>query len=409
MKQETSNATSTPDVLIFEPKTEGHHLPWLRMISEDLLGAGLRLTLAIDDREETRRRVTDQLGDVLVRAKVMRAAAPEALAQGRFEPAQVAACLEKSGAARVFMPCFDEIASALLRRTAFGLCPPASLKGRLGFIYHRPRVLMPTGLSINRILKQRGFQRLLRRGWFDRILLLDEFLAAEQRSSPSGNLFSFLPTPGPQTYNIPYAEARKKLGLSGDKRVFLFYGGGYRRKGLHLAVEALAKLQGNSSAFLLCAGQQPNDAELAAGMKDLETRGRVMSLNRYVTTEEEALCFCACDVVLLPYIRHFGVSAVLSQAVMAGKMVIASDEELTGRRVRDYHLGLLFPSEDATALAGCLETATRMGEAERAVFVRAMDQYRPQCTREAFAQALKASFGVAASASKAPELSDAPL
>lgn len=409
MRRQTIHNSSAPDVLIFEPKTEGHHLPWLRMIAEDLLNTGLRLRLAINDQAGVSKRVADQLGDVLDRVEVMSAAAPEALAQGRFEPAQVAVCLEKSGAARVFMPCFDEIASVLLRRAAFGLYPPASLKGRLGFIYHRPRVLMPTGLSINRIFKKRGFQNLLRRGWFDRILLLDEYLAAAQRSSPDGNLFSFLPTPGPQTYNIPYLEARQKLGLPGDMCVFLFYGGGYRRKGLHLAVEALAKLPGNNAAFLLCAGQQPKDAELAAGMKGLEAQGRVMSLNRYVTTVEEALCFCACDVVLLPYIRHFGVSAVLSQAVMAGKMVIASDEELTGRRVRDYHLGLLFPSGDSAALAKRIETASRMGEADRAVFLHAMDRYRPQCTREAFAQALKTAFGAAASPSHAPEFRNTPL
>jgi glycosyltransferase involved in cell wall biosynthesis len=394
MNPETSNAKSAPDVLIFEPKTEGHHLPWLRMITEDLLAGGMRLTLAIDDRPETRKRVTDQLGEVLDRVTVMPAASSEALAQGRFDPLQVAQCLEKSGAARVFMPCFDEIASALLRRAAFGLRPPRVLKGRLGFIYHRPRVLMPTGLSLNRILKQRGFLRLLRGEWFDRILLLDEFLAAEQRSSAAGKIFSFLPTPSPRTYGVPRAEARRRLGLSGDKRVFLFYGGGYRRKGLHLAVDAVASLPENSSAFLLCAGQQPKDPELASGMQRLEAAGRVMSLNRYVTTEEEELCFCACDVVLVPYIKHFGVSAVLSQAVMADRLVIASDEELTGRRVRDYRLGLLFPSGNAAALAECIASASRMTDAEIAPFLRAMDEYRPQCTRAAFAQALRASFGV---------------
>ena len=32
-------------LLIYEPRIEGHHLSWLRFITEDFLSAGLRLTL----------------------------------------------------------------------------------------------------------------------------------------------------------------------------------------------------------------------------------------------------------------------------------------------------------------------------------------------------------------------------
>src|SRR5258708_18529992 len=38
-------------------------------------------------------------------------------------------------------------------------------------------------------------------------------------------------------------------------RIFLFYGGGYRRKGLHLAVRAMLKLPPEVPALLLCVGQ----------------------------------------------------------------------------------------------------------------------------------------------------------
>ena len=33
-----------------EPSVDGHHVGWLRFITEDLLGAGFSLTLAVDTR-----------------------------------------------------------------------------------------------------------------------------------------------------------------------------------------------------------------------------------------------------------------------------------------------------------------------------------------------------------------------
>jgi hypothetical protein len=54
-------------ILIYEPRLGGHHLSWLRYVTEDLLlHAGHRLTLAIDGREAGHgRSYQEHLGDLL--------------------------------------------------------------------------------------------------------------------------------------------------------------------------------------------------------------------------------------------------------------------------------------------------------------------------------------------------------
>src|SRR5207249_2706334 len=133
-------------------------------------------------------------------------------------------------------------------------------------------------------------------------------------------------------------------------KVLLFYGGAYRRKGLHVAVKALLGLPTELPVFLLCAGQQPNNDRTRRELEALVSQKRARVISRYVFEPEEKLLFAASDIVLLPYLKHFGNSAVLSRAAGAGKMVIASDEELVGWLVRKHDLGLLFRSGDVSGL-----------------------------------------------------------
>ncbi|MGD0088021.1 MAG: hypothetical protein ABSC24_12935, partial [Verrucomicrobiota bacterium] len=60
-------------VLVFEPGVDGHHVGWLRFITEDLLGAGLSLTLAVDTRAKAMERIAGQMADLLPRVKVISA------------------------------------------------------------------------------------------------------------------------------------------------------------------------------------------------------------------------------------------------------------------------------------------------------------------------------------------------
>ena len=122
-------------------------------------------------------------------------------------------------------------------------------------------------------------------------------------------------------------------------KFFFFTAVGARRKGLHLAVEAMLQLPPESPAFLLCAGQQNPSGKTAARFAQLVRQNRARLLDRYLAVEEEKTCFAASDVVLLPYLNHFGTSGVLSRAMSAGKPVIVSDEQLLGRLTRRTRVG----------------------------------------------------------------------
>jgi len=123
-------------------------------------------------------------------------------------------------------------------------------------------------------------------------------------------------------------------------------------------------------------------------LDELVREGRAKLINKYVSAEEEKLCFAACDVVLLPYLHHFGGSAVLSQAAAAGRMVIASDEELLGKQTRHHGLGLLFTTGDVAALRERMREAALMNTTKMAGYAAAAANYAKSCSRQAYREAL---------------------
>ncbi len=380
-------------LLLYEPRTEGHHLGWLRFITEDLLSVNVRLSLAVDLRPETKGKIEDHLSGLLSHVKLLPAYDDRGRRHGDGKAGSVMACLRQSGADHVFLCALDEIASVVWRRATFGILPPAELRGRMGGIYHRPRFFIAPWWSPNRWFKQIGFRRLLRQRWLRQLLFVDEYLARDlQALFPTAPIF-FLPTPCLTGFGGDMPAARRQLQVPEDKRIFLFYGGGYRRKGLHLAVSAMAGLPADFPGFLLCAGQQNPTGETARGLEELARRNQARLINRYVSAEEERACFAASDVVLLPYMNHFGTSAVLSQAMAAGKPVIASDEQLLGRLTREQGLGLLFPAGDVEALRECIQKASRWSSDEIAKFSAASGAYARRYSRAAYRLALLNAFG----------------
>lgn len=384
--------TARPHLLLYEPRTEGHHLGWLRFIADDLLSADFQLSIAADLRPGARERVEQNLAGLSGEVKLFSAYDENGRRHLDGKARSVAHCLKISGAENVFLCALDEIASDCWRSATFGLRPPPELRGRMGGIYHRPRFLEAPKWSPDRALKIPGFQRLLREGWWRQMLFVDEFLAAGlQSANPSSPIF-FLPDACPPGYDGAAVTARKTLEIPAGRKVFLFYGTGARRKGLHIAVEAMLQLLPESPAFLLCAGQQNPTGKTADGIAQLVRQNRARLLDRYVTVEEEKMCFAASDAVLLPYLNHFGTSGVLSRAMSAGKPVIVSDEQLLGRLTREHRLGLVFPAGNVSALAQNLRQMTQLSAAETSRFAAAARNYAKTYSRAAFRAALLRSL-----------------
>ncbi len=378
-------------VLVFEPGVDGHHVGWLRFITEDLLAAGFSLTLAVDTRAEAMERIAGHMADLLPRVKVI-SAIPAAGDRTRVtSTARVAACLKESGAAIAFLANFNDLASDTLRRAALGWMPEATLRGRLGGIYFRPLFLNAGVLSLNQTLKKTGFRRLLAGGWLNPLLMIDPMLCGLAQKKYPGAPIHLLADPYPDNFAADRAVSRRQFNLPDDRFVFLFYGGGYKRKGLHLVVEAMRQMADPGRAFLLCAGLQPENEQLARDLETLRAQGRAEIVNRYISAGEEKQVFAACDMVLLPYLRHLDGSGVLSRAAGAGKPALASDEYLIGHVVRHYGMGLLFKSGNVPELRQAMVQAATAAGTELARWQAGAQAYAKNCSRDAFRSVLTAA------------------
>lgn len=379
-------------ILIFEPRVEGHHLSWLHYITEDLLSTGFKLTLAVDDRPKAKKYIKEEFSALTQKVGIIPVFDKAGKFRGGSKLKTIAACLKESGAQDVFLPNLDEIASDCLRFAALGIYPPDILKGRLSGVYHRPRSLANPTWPLSNLIKTIGFRRLSRNSWFRNIWLVDEYLVKTLKNQYAGLIFRFMPDPGCGDFSHRKKDARKALGIPLDKFVFLNYGIPARRKGLHLAVRAMLDVPPESRLFLLCAGRIKRDPEVLKGLEKLGEHGLAHVMDRYISDLEEKLCFCASDVVLLPYIKHFGSSAILSRATAAGKMVIASDEGLIGKRVRNNNLGWVFPSENSGKLRKAMVNAAVLSESDMALFQKSALCYARSCSREAFRMSLLSPY-----------------
>ncbi|VAW37559.1 hypothetical protein MNBD_DELTA03-12 [hydrothermal vent metagenome] len=377
-------------LLIYEPRLGGHHLTWLRYVTEDFLRAGLALTLAVDLRPDSRKLLDDKFADLADRLTIVSAYSKDKRYKGGSKMASLLLCLEESGAEEVFLTNFDEIASATLRRAAIGMMPPRTLRGKINGIYFRPRFMAECRTPGN-IIKQAGFSRLSAKGWLNNIYLLDEYLLEKARNKWRRCNLNFLPDVWSGDYSHDRERARQELAVPAAKFVYLNYGIGTKRKGLHLIIKAMRNFKPSDNIFLLCAGKITSN-ELRAGVLELERKGLARVLNRYVTDTEEELCFSACDAVLLPYVRHFGSSGVLSRAAAAGKMVVASDEGLVARRVSEHDLGMLFNSGRASSLRETLILAARLNQSRMAKYKINTGNFASSCSRDKFSQALIQPF-----------------
>jgi len=378
-------------LLVYEPRVEGHHPGWLRFITEDLLSADYELALALDLRKNSRRIIEEHLGDLMTRVELIPAVDENGKPRDGSNAASIVAGLNESGASRAFLCAFDELASTAFRRTALGLNPPRSLLGRIGGIYHRPRFTDAPWWSPNRLLKTAGFRKFMQKNWVQPLLLLDEYLAQDFMMAFPGKPIFFLPDPCPDDFEGDPLLARSALGVPADPTVFLFFGVGAKRKGLHLAVEAMLRLN-QKNTFLLVAGKQNPSPRVRQGIEQLQQQNRALMLNRYVSSTEEKWCFQAADVVLLPYLNHFGTSGILSRAMATGKPVIASDEQLLGRLVRDNEIGWRFSSGDVTALADCLAKATEVDTGTQQQFKANAGRYANRYSRDGYRKALLVSL-----------------
>jgi len=149
---------------------------------------------------------------------------------------------------------------------------------------------------------------------------------------------------------ISKAEARRKLGLT-DERVILFFGYIRRYKGLHTLLDAMPKILGRLKVKLLVVGEFYDDEQkyreqiTANGLQ-----GAVQVISDYVPNDQVGSYFCACDVVVLPYVSATQ-SGIVQIAYQFDKPVIATNVGGLTEVVIDGKTGFIVAPEQPAEVA----------------------------------------------------------
>lgn len=150
--------------------------------------------------------------------------------------------------------------------------------------------------------------------------------------------------------SIPKAEARKRLGLTGE-RIILFFGYVRRYKGLHTLIDAMKRLKEYMDITLLAVGEfYDTEADYREHIAREGLENHVCVVSEYVPNEKVAEYFSAADVVVLPY-HSATQSGIVQIAYNFDKPVIATSVGGLKEVVIDGVSGIIVPPENAQALS----------------------------------------------------------
>ncbi len=373
-------------ICIYEPRTEGHHLVYLRHVCEAFLAAGVQVTVACENRETRRERVDAEMVHLWSRVErvLLFEEGGRPLHDGKMRAAS--AVFRQSGADLLFFNGFDEVSSSLCRRAALGIFPAADLRGKMAGIFVRPRFLeSDEASSFGNRWKRAGFERLMRKGWIRALFLLNERLVSELEGRFGAGRFQSLADPAWGNYRHGKSESRRALGLPERGFLLLQYGTASPRKGLPFLLRAMLQEDDRGEVVLVCAGECAKAAEASAEGRRLLECGRLVLLDRYVSQQEEEQLFCGVDAVALAYEGHYGSSGVLVRAAAAGCPVLATDEGLVGWRVRMDGLGAVFAPGDLAEFWNQLRGLKARSEAERVASAARLEAFAQMQSPQAFA------------------------
>jgi glycosyltransferase involved in cell wall biosynthesis len=137
---------------------------------------------------------------------------------------------------------------------------------------------------------------------------------------------------------------RERFELAPDRKMLLLFGSLTARKGVSQVLEALALLESADARQIALLMAGPLDSALLPLVEELVSKARsrgvqVAQHNAYIENDAVQSFMKAADLILVPYQRHFGSSAVLIRAALAGRPVLSQEYGLMGENVRSHCLG----------------------------------------------------------------------
>ena len=412
------NLTATHRILLFELDYRGHHAGYLQHLVTAWLGQDSpgQLDILVSSQFVEKHaqivRLADQSENVrfltldpLEQQALVDSAALERSFRGRIRRAfQEWRLLQKYTRLLNSTHCFILYLDTLLLRFAFGGDLPCRFSG----IYFRPVFHYSQFPNYRPTRQERLWQwrdriclaRLLRRPNLHRLFCLDP-IAVEalnrftprtaQRAAQRTAQVLYLPDPVRVTAQpeIDAVALRQSLGILPNRQVFLLFGALSERKGLYQLLEAIEQLPPALSEQLCFLLIGPiSEAQL---LHDWVARIRqaqpvqIICRHEFVSDQNIQPYFQLADVVLAPYQRHIGMSAILVRAAAAQTPVLAADFGLMGEITRRHRLGRTVDSTDPVQLAAAIREAVETGAAAD---LAQMSQFAAQNSVEQFTQTI---------------------
>jgi len=263
---------------------------------------------------------------------------------------------------KVFFAYIDEQLPELL--SSRFPCPVAGIWFHPYALDRRYRWLPPFD---KRLRLRRHIQHTLRRPpeglTIERIYFLDSSAVTAIASLNTSISTTLLPDPWEKIPELTQPQARRHFQLPPDRMIFLHIGSSEQRKGLSDVLAAFEKLSTSSPKngkhpLLLRVGENdrlnPVDRER---LIKLVSTDMALVVDKFVDEPDFIEYFSAADWILLPYRSFRHSSGILSNAIAAGKPVIASDYGMICKNVRDYSCGLLFRHKSVNELTRTIQSA----------------------------------------------------
>ena len=187
---------------------------------------------------------------------------------------------------------------------------------------------------------------------FDAFIVLSQTVADQLKSYLPEARFILIPHPLYRHFGtaIPPVEAKRRLGLSPDRKVLLFFGFIRKYKGLDLLLQALKYLKENVQ--VLIAGESYMDYEEIKRVISKEgiAQDQLIEHVRFIDEEEVKVFFSAANICVLPYrtATQSGIAAIAKH--FETPMVVTPVGELPNE-VMHQSTGYVCQSVSASALA----------------------------------------------------------
>lgn len=345
--------------MIFEPAYRGHHLHYVRVLTQGLMDLGVEVAWALSsdapESDEFRVHLASLRDGV-------RLSTPTAGIQslGYRSWKKVGGDLFREVRAtrpdRVFLPYTGGLTAALGRQVRPWPFPDTALEGlvmRGGWAYPQP--------ELRAKVRQAAILRMIRRIPWARLHILDPlaYCGMRNRGVLDPRRHVLIPEPVEPMPSLSTSEARTRLGLPNNGRWAVVVGQQDKRKGTDRLLEAFLRADTPAEARLLLAGTTSPDihAWVRVSGKGLVKQGKLVLMDRYLSEDELSAALHAADLIVAPHFRPVGSSGLLVRAAAIRKPVLATDYGWVGWATRTFNLGRTVDIENPQAYADALTAA----------------------------------------------------